>query len=68
MYIRLLSVRAVPIKQKLNYEIKIGQCNPHLKNCAVYLPCRNYIGGLYIFTASHPYSQSDKSGLYGAEE
>lgn len=29
LYIRLLSVRAVPIlpvKQKLNYEIKIGQC------------------------------------------
>ena len=48
-------MRAVPIKQKLNYEIKIGQRNPHLKDCAVYLPCRNYIGGGggYIYS-QHP--------------
>ena len=46
-------MRAVPIKQKLNYEIKIGQCNPHLKNCALYLPCRNYIWGGYIYS-QHP--------------
>ena len=45
-------MRAVPIKQKLNYEINIGQCNPHLKNCAVYLLVATTLGG-YIY-AQHP--------------
>jgi len=55
LYTHLLSVRAVPIlliKQKLNYEIKIGQCNPHLKNCAVYLLVATTQEG-YIFS-QHP--------------
>ena len=53
MYIRLLSLRAVPIKQKLNHEIKIGQCNPHLKNCAVYLLVATTLGG-HIFHSIAP--------------